>query len=143
MRKRMFDIAASMLTFLHLESEFFMLEILKNDILGKDRLNVVVRLQYYHLSSFIVLGELLINQNSPYNLRRAAKNYPVERMRKVIRLVAENSTDPAKVVESMMEKECFERFSVDWNLIKWSDKKVVDRTLESGICGFVIKMKFS
>ena len=147
-QKVMFNIAAAMLTLLHRKSDYFMFTIFKKNLFGASRLNVVKHLQYYSVSPLMILGNLFLNQFSKENVKRAVKNYNARDVTEVVRLVAVNARDPAKVYAQMRKTGCFADGYVDVDRLERSDQKVRDfcqvrlfspdfaRSGRSQACGF-------
>ena len=118
-RRKLFNVTRAMLSFLPLESRAFVLRTFKEGILGRDWLNIVVQLRCILFDPIIIASHLFMNGDREA-LGKAVNNFPVGAVLNILRFLAVNSDQPAKIVERMLAAECFrEGFVPEWSADKW------------------------
>ena len=106
-RQHMYAVARAMLLLLPLEARQFVFSVLDEKIFGENRLNAIVRLQFFFVSPMIILDDLFAQQPDTGNVELAARNFPVSAIVDVMKFAAVNSKSVSKIVEKMREKDCF------------------------------------
>ena len=127
-RSKSFAIARVMLRVLQekgMDARAFVLHILEKQVFGKNRLNVVVRMNLFCVAPDIILDDLFTEQHSGTNLEKAVNNFPAKDVVNLLNLVAANFATPDALVAHMKKADCFRvGYAVDVANSRWSEKSV-------------------
>ena len=124
-RPKRFYIIKTMLLFLPLRIQDFILFILEETICGGDRLNAVVSIQYFGVTEWIMASVLFDENPNNSAVQRAVVNYPVKSVIIMLKFLAANSARPDVIRERLVREECFRNlFNPD--LTRCTEEKIRD-----------------
>ena len=106
-KTKMYAVARAMMNFLPIEGRAFVLKILEDAALGRNRLNVAVNLRFFCMSPIIILDDLFGDHHVEGVLAAAVDNFPVDEVTDVVRFLAVHSRQPKKILARMRQSDCF------------------------------------
>ena len=126
-KRLMVDVAVAMLSLLSRGRHEFGLDVVRNHILGSNRLHAVLRLQLFTVSPYIIVHDLLANVRGKDSAVRAARNYPLPLVSNVLKTVANFAEDPARLLAYVGDIACFQYgFDVTLESLHWTEVKARD-----------------
>ena len=116
-------LAKAILAFLPSKARSFVLLVLESGTLGRGRLNVIVKLQFFFVSSVIIYDDLFTDHPDRATLATAVMNFPVGVIVDNLKFLAANSRRPNIIVDKMRRADCFRgNYLADFD--QWKESRV-------------------
>ena len=125
--KKMALIAREMKKFFRGESlHEFVMRVINEDVFGKGRLRAAAGMNYFLLSPFIIVDNLLAPKRDGDAMRTMVRAFRGAPAMSVIKFVAENYGDKVAILEKLRAQDCFVGYEVDDFDTKWTLARLKD-----------------
>jgi len=105
---------------------YFALRVIKEDPFGGGRLRAAAKIQYFAISSYILVDSIFADKRDGDALKFMVRQFRSASVRNVVDCVATHFRDRGAVLNIMRGKECFAGYDVTNPDAKWTNRRIKD-----------------
>ena len=105
---------------------YFALRVIKKDPFGGGRLRAAAKIQYFAISSYILVDSIFADKRDGDALKFMVRQFRSASVRNVVDCVATHFRGRGAVLNIMRGKECFAGYDVTNPDVKWTNRRIKD-----------------